>query len=77
MNKASSLIKIKDRDIGENQPPYIIAELSANHNGSLDRALQTISMAKSMGADAVKFQTYTPDSLTIDSQKEDFKIKGG
>jgi len=77
MNKASSSIKIKDRDIGENQPPYIIAELSANHNGSLDRALQTISMAKSMGADAVKFQTYTPDTLTIDSQKEDFKIKGG
>ena len=77
MNKVSSLIKIKDRDIGESQPPYIIAELSSNHNGSLDRALQTISMAKSMGADAVKFQTYTPDTITIDSQKEDFKIKGG
>ena len=70
-------MKIKDRQIGENHPPYIIAELSANHNGSLERALKTIKMAKSMGADAVKFQTYTPDTLTLDSDKEDFKIKGG
>ena len=77
MNESNSLIKIKDRQIGENHPPYIIAELSANHNGSLERALKTIKMAKSMGADAVKFQTYTPDTLTIDSDKEDFKIKGG
>ena len=77
MNESNSLMKIKDRQIGENHPPYIIAELSANHNGSLERALKTIKMAKSMGADAVKFQTYTPDTLTIDSDKEDFKIKGG
>ena len=77
MNESNSLIKIKDRQIGENHPPYIIAELSGNHNGSLERALKTIKMAKSMGADAVKFQTYTPDTLTIDSDKEDFKIKGG
>ena len=77
MNESNSLIKIKDRQIGENHPPYIIAELSANHNGSLERALKTIKMAKSMGADAVKFQTYTPDTLTIDSDKEDFRIKGG
>ncbi len=58
MNESNSLIKIKDRQIGENHPPYIVAELSANHNGSLERALKTIKMAKSMGADAVKFQTY-------------------
>jgi len=77
MKELNSLIKIKDRLIGENHPPYIIAELSANHNGSLERALKTIKMAKSMGADAVKFQTYTPDTLTIDSDKEDFRIKGG
>ena len=77
MNESNSLIKIKDRQIGENHPPYIIAELSANHNGSLERALKTIKMARSMGADAVKFQTYTPDTLTIDSDKEDFRIKGG
>ena len=77
MNESNSLMKIKDRQIGENHPPYIIAELSGNHNGSLERALKTIKMAKSMGADAVKFQTYTPDTLTIDSDKEDFKIKGG
>ena len=77
MNESNSIIKIKDRQIGENHPPYIIAELSANHNGSLERALKTIKMAKSMGADAVKFQTYTPDTLTIDSDKEDFRIKGG
>ena len=77
MNESNSIIKIKDRQIGENHPPYIIAELSGNHNGSLERALKTIKMAKSMGADAVKFQTYTPDTLTIDSDKEDFRIKGG
>ena len=77
MNESNSLMKIKDRQIGENHPPYIIAELSANHNGSLERALKTIKMARSMGADAVKFQTYTPDTLTIDSDKEDFRIKGG
>ena len=71
MNESNSIIKIKDRQIGENHPPYIIAELSANHNGSLERALKTIKMAKSMGADAVKFQTYTPDTLTIDSDKEE------
>ena len=56
---------------------YIIAELSANHNGSLQTALDTIKAAKEIGADAIKLQTYTADTLTLDSDKEDFIIKGG
>lgn len=56
---------------------FIIAELSANHNGSLKTAIETIKAAKRAGADAVKLQTYTADTITIDSKKEDFKIKGG
>ncbi len=70
-------IDIDGRRIGELESPYIVAELSANHNGDLNRALQTIKMAKEMGADAIKLQTYTPDSLTIDCDKEDFQIHGG
>ena len=70
-------IQIAGRHIGKDSPPYIIAELSANHNGSLDRAIQTIDMAKAMGADAVKIQTYTADTMTIDSEGEDFQIHGG
>ena len=70
-------ISIAGRKIGEKYPPYIIAELSANHNGKLERALQMIEMAKSCGADAVKIQTYTADTLTIDCDKEDFQIHGG
>ena len=70
-------ISIGPRKIGSNHHPYIIAEMSANHNGSLERALQTIEMAKSCGADAIKIQTYTADTLTIDCDKEDFQIHGG
>lgn len=55
---------------------FIIAELSANHNGSLENALKTIRAAKRAGADAIKLQTYTPDTITIDCEKDDFKIKG-
>lgn len=55
---------------------FIIAELSANHNGSLHTAIKTIKAAKRAGADAIKLQTYTPDTITIDSNKEDFIIKG-
>jgi pseudaminic acid synthase len=57
-------------------PVFIIAELSANHNGSLETALETIKAAKRAGADAIKLQTYTADTITIDSKKEDFKIGG-
>ena len=75
--KEVNSIKIAGRSIGYDFPPYIIAELSANHNGELSRALKTIEMAKMMGADAVKLQTYTADTLTIDCDKEDFQIQGG
>ena len=68
---------IDGREVGPNQPPYIIAELSGNHNGSLDRAITLIKAAKETGADAVKLQTYTADSLTIDTQREEFVLKDG
>ncbi|NYT38018.1 pseudaminic acid synthase [Allopusillimonas soli] len=69
--------KIEGSSIGVGHPPYIIAELSANHNGSLDRALATIDAAKAAGANAIKLQTYSADTMTIDCDREDFKIKGG
>ncbi|MBU6149353.1 MAG: pseudaminic acid synthase [Verrucomicrobia bacterium] len=61
----------------KNRPPFVIAEISANHNGSLERALETITVAKKCGADAVKIQTYTADTMTIDCDLSDFIIKGG
>jgi pseudaminic acid synthase len=70
-------IIIDGRKIGMNHPPYVIAELSANHSGKLQTALDTISMAKASGANAVKLQTYTADTMTIDSDFEDFYIRGG
>jgi len=63
--------------IGKGHKPFIIAELSANHGGDLQRAKDSIYAAKSSGADAVKIQSYTPDTMTIDSSKEDFMIKEG
>ena len=68
---------ISRRPVGPSHPPYIIAELSANHNGSLQRALETIDAAKDAGADAIKLQTYTADTMTIDCDYPDFKIHGG
>jgi pseudaminic acid synthase len=69
-------IKIGHRTIGAGNPVYIIAEMSANHNQSLDKAIKIIEAAKSSGADAVKIQTYTPDTMTIDCANEYFQIKG-
>jgi N-acetylneuraminate synthase len=70
-------ISIQARRIASDAPPYIVAELSANHNGSLERALAILETAKKCGADAVKLQTYTPDTLTLNCDSEDFQIKGG
>jgi len=69
--------KIDGRLIGPDAPPYIIAELSANHNGSLDRALQMIDVAAETGASALKIQTYRADTITLDSNNPEFLIKGG
>ena len=71
------MFNIDGRLIGNGQPPFIVAELSANHNGSLQKALDTISAAKRSGADAIKLQTYTPDTMTIDCSLPDFMIKDG
>lgn len=69
-------MKIKDFVISENSKVFIIAELSANHNGSIETAIETIKAAKRAGADCIKLQTYTADTITIDSNKDDFLIKG-
>ncbi|HBL6926961.1 TPA: pseudaminic acid synthase [Citrobacter koseri] len=74
MNK---FIEIAGRKIGADFPPYIIAELSANHNGDINTAFRLIVIAKESGADAIKIQTYRPDTITIDCNKEDFQIKDG
>ena len=70
-------IEINNRKISCNHPPYIIAELSANHNGSIETAKKIIEEAKKANADAVKLQTYTADTITLNSDKSDFQIKGG
>ena len=68
--------EIDGRAIGEGCPPYVIAEMSANHGNSLDNAIEIIKKAKKCGADAVKIQTYTADTLTLNSRKKDFEAKG-
>ncbi|WP_217525678.1 pseudaminic acid synthase [Vibrio metschnikovii] len=73
----NSYITINGRKIGPDHPPYIIAELSANHNGDINRAFQIMEEAKKAGADAIKLQTYTHETITIDCDSEEFQIKGG
>lgn len=69
-------VKINNRKIGPDYDAYIIAELSANHNQDFDQAIKIIHAAKDSGADAVKLQTYTAETMTINSDKEHFRIKG-
>lgn len=69
-------MKIANFEIHKNSPVFIIAELSANHNGSLETALETVKAAKRAGANCIKLQTYTADTITLDSEKPDFVIKG-
>jgi N-acetylneuraminate synthase len=70
-------INIAGRAIGADHPPYVIAEMSANHNGSIDNAIRIIGEARKAGADAVKIQSYRPDTITLDCDTEEFQIKGG
>lgn len=75
--KQNKKLKINSTWIGKDYPPFVIAELSANHNGSIERALKSVEAAKSAGASAIKLQTYSADTMTIDSNGEDFQIHGG
>jgi pseudaminic acid synthase len=68
---------IGERKIGADQPVYVVAELSANHNQDFDQAVRLIQACKESGADAIKVQTYTPDTITIRSDRECFQIRSG
>ena len=70
-------LTIAGREISLETPPYIIAEMSANHNGNIETAYKIIEMAKRCGADAIKMQSYTADTITLNSDKADFQINGG
>ena len=70
-------LSISGRRIGPNFEPYVICELSGNHNGSLERAIQLLEAAAATGADAIKIQSYTPDTITIDHDGPGFRVEGG
>ncbi|MCS4133941.1 pseudaminic acid synthase [Salinibacter ruber] len=71
------MFQVGERQVGDGCPVYVVAEMSANHNQDYDRAVQIIEAAAEAGADAIKLQTYRPDTLTIDSDNEPFQIKEG
>lgn len=71
------MVKISNKSVGVDHPVFIIAELSANHNQKFDIAIETVKAAKEVGADAIKLQTYTADTITIDCDNEHFQIKEG
>jgi N-acetylneuraminate synthase len=73
----TNLIKINGREIGDGCSPYVIAEMSANHNGQLSAALRLLEEAHKAGADAIKIQTYRPDTITLKSNSPDFQITDG
>jgi pseudaminic acid synthase len=75
--RGANYVDINDRKIGPGFPVYIVAELSANHRQKLDEAIELIRAAKEVGTDAVKLQTYTPDTMTIQCDKAEFQIGGG
>src|SRR5215475_4238095 len=79
MNQAEAVtgFTIGLREIGSGASTYIVAELSANHNQDFDQAVKIIHAAKEAGADAIKLQTYTADTITIDSDRPEFRIGGG
>lgn len=70
-------LSIDGRNIGLDHAPYVIAEMSANHNGNIETAFKIIEAAQKAGADAVKLQTYRPDTITLNCDSEDFRIRGG
>ncbi len=74
MKNANSNIKVGNKAIGDNCPPFIIAEMSGNHNQSLERALEIVEAAAKTGAHALKIQTYTPDTMTLDIDEREFHI---
>lgn len=71
------VVRIGDREVGPGHPPYVIAEVSANHHQDLGRAIELVRIAAAAGADAVKLQTYTPDTMTLDSDEAPFRIGSG
>ena len=72
-----ALIKINNTVISNNNTPYVVAELSGNHNGSIDKAMALVKASKEAGANAIKLQTYTPDTITMDCNKSEFIVKEG